>query len=132
MTPFTWPLSNRAEPHFTPSRCGMSIFKLGRTRFAQPQLRRWFRPGYNGVRGVRKNGRTWQDLVGRRDSEAHRSVERENYSEPSDVRKEGLAPRLHPQHPPLSCSVGQVLSTNEQRKDHYVLLIAKKSFRASS
>ena len=28
------------EPCFTPSRCGMSIFKLGRTRFVQPQLRR--------------------------------------------------------------------------------------------
>ena len=49
----------------------------------------------------------------------------------NNVRKERLASRLHPQHPPLSCSVRQVPSTNEQRKDHYVLLIAKKSFHTS-
>ena len=91
LTPFTWPLSNRVEPRFTPSRCRMSIFKLGRTQFAQPQLQRWFRPGYNGVRGVKKwrnvarPGRTMDNrripllsMVGRWDSEAHRSVEREN------------------------------------------------------
>ena len=58
-TPFTWPLSNQVEPHFTPSRCGMLIFKLGRTRFAQPQLRRWFDPVTTGFEVLEK----WQNVA---------------------------------------------------------------------